>query len=117
MSFLGNKYIPDYCLPDLPWYERDDLLTWYDQNKFEEFSKDPDNYLKNKKAINFDMIHAQCRGDKREYSDKIYQTIVIDHVKKKRHEGKKEPLVLVSIQIKRIYMFKKKLSLSHFLDK
>ena len=82
MSFLGNKYIPDYCLPDLPWYERDDLLTWYDQNKFEEFSKDPDNYLKNKKVINFDMIHAQCRGDKREYSDKLYQTIVIDGVKK-----------------------------------
>ena len=59
MSCLCNKYIPDYCPPDLPWYERDGLLIWYDQNKSEEFSKDPDNYLKNKKVIHFDMIHAQ----------------------------------------------------------
>ena len=59
MSYLGNKYIPNYCLPDLPWYERDGILTWYDQNKYEEFSKDPDNYIKSKKVINFDMIHAQ----------------------------------------------------------
>ena len=52
-SYLGNKYIPDYCPPNLPWYERDGLLTWHDQNKYKEFSKDPD-------MINFDMIHAQC---------------------------------------------------------
>ena len=82
MSYVGSKYIPNYCPPDLPWYECDGLLTWYDQNKYEEFSKDPDNYIKSKKVINFDMIHAQRWGGKREYSDKHHQTIVIDHVKK-----------------------------------
>ena len=105
MSYLGNKYIPNYCPPDLPWYERDGLLTWYDQNKYEEFSKDPDNYIKSKKVINFDMIHAQRWGGKREYSDKHHQTIVIDHVKKMPQ--KKETLVFVSVQIERIYMLKK----------
>ena len=92
MSYFGNIYIPDYCPPDLPWYERDSLLTWYDPNKYREFSKDLDNYLKNKKVINFDMIHAQCRGDKREYSKKHYQTTVIDHVKKMPQKEKKRAL-------------------------
>lgn len=97
MSYLGNKYIPVYCPPDLPWYKRDGLLTWYDQSKYEEFSKDPDNYLKNKIVVNFDMIHAQCQGDKREYSDEHYQTIVIYHATKRKkralggcfHSGRK----------------------------
>ena len=60
MTYFGNKYVPDYCPPDLPWYERDGLLTWYNQNKYAEFSINPDEYLKNKKAIDFDMINAQC---------------------------------------------------------
>ena len=55
MMYFGNKYVPDYCPPDLPWYERDGLLTWYDQNKYAEFSINPDEYLKNKKAIDFDQ--------------------------------------------------------------
>ena len=45
IRYFGNKYVPDYCPPDLPWYERDGLLTWYDQNKYAEFSKNPDEYL------------------------------------------------------------------------
>ena len=42
-----NKYVPDYISPDLKWYERDGLLTYIDQLKHSEFSKDPDSYLKN----------------------------------------------------------------------
>ena len=60
MNF-ANKYIQDYCPPDLPWYECEDLLTWYDQNKYAGFSKYPDEYLKNKNVINFDMINAVLR--------------------------------------------------------
>ena len=56
MTYFGNKYIPTYCPPDLPWYERDGLLTWYDQNKYAEFSKNPEEYLRNKRVINFHMI-------------------------------------------------------------
>ena len=65
MTYFGSKYDPDRYPPDLPWYEGDDLLTWYDQNKYAEFSKKPHEYLKNKNVINFNMINAQCRGDKR----------------------------------------------------
>ena len=67
-------------------------MTWYDQNKYEEFLKNPDNYLKNKKVKNFDMNHSQCRGDKREYSDKHYQTIIIDHVQQMPQKEKKRAL-------------------------
>ena len=55
-THFANKYIPDYCPPDIPWYERDGVLTWYNQNKYTEFSKNPEEYLKNKKVINFDIL-------------------------------------------------------------
>ena len=105
MTYFGNKYIPDYCPPDMRWYERDGLLTWYDQNKYVKFSQNPDEYIKKKKVINFDMINAQCRGDKGQYSDKHYQTVVSNHVTKMAL--KKELLMLVSVQIEKIYMFRK----------
>ena len=44
---------------DLPWYERDGLLTYFDQLKYKEFICDPDAAVKNTEVINFDMIHAQ----------------------------------------------------------
>ena len=59
MTYFGKKYIPDYCPPDMPWCERDGLLTWYDQNKYAKFSQNPDEYIKKKKVINFGMINAQ----------------------------------------------------------
>ena len=38
------------------------------------------------------MNHSQCRGDKREYSDKHYQTIIIDHVQQMPQKEKKRAL-------------------------
>ena len=114
---FGNKYIQDYCPPDLPWYERDGLLTWYNQNKYAEFSKNPDEYLKNKNVINFDMIIAQCRGDNRQYSDKHYQTVVINHVKKILQREKKRALGASFHSERKDVNVEKNLALSHFLDK
>ena len=37
-----NNYVPEYVPENLPWYERDGLLTWYDQEKCKEFLEDPD---------------------------------------------------------------------------
>ena len=37
-----NKYIPEYTPNNLKWYERDGLLTYIDQLKYEEFSSNPD---------------------------------------------------------------------------
>ena len=39
--------------------------------------------------INFDIIHAQCRADNRQYSDRHYQTVSFEHVKKKNAAKRK----------------------------
>ena len=41
-----NKYVPVYVPQDLKRYERDGLLTYIKQIKYERFSEDPDDYLK-----------------------------------------------------------------------
>ena len=57
-KIFANNFIPKYVPEDLPWYERDDLLTYIDQLKYKEFISDSD--VKNTKVINFDMIQNQC---------------------------------------------------------
>ena len=63
------------------------------------------------------MIHAQCWGDKREYSNKHCQTIVIDHVKKMSQKGKKRALGACFCSDRKDLYVEKKLALSNFLDK
>ena len=41
-----NKYVPVYVPQDLKWYERDGLLTYINQIKYERFSEDPDGLKK-----------------------------------------------------------------------
>ena len=59
-KIFADKYIPKYVPEDLPWYERNGLLTYVDQWKYKEFISDPDTDVNNTKVVNFDMIHAQC---------------------------------------------------------
>ena len=47
----ANKYVPDFVPNDLKWYERDGLLTWYDQIKCERFLEDPDRILIIQKSL------------------------------------------------------------------
>ena len=72
-----NKYIPEAVPSNLKWCERDGLLTYIDQRKYERFNSDPDKYLEKAQVINFDIIHNRCRGDYQTYSDKHYQTVVL----------------------------------------
>ena len=66
-----NKYVTDYVLENLPWYERDSLLTYIDQLKYKDFKSDPDAYLKKKaEVVNFDMIYARCGRKLQELPDK-----------------------------------------------
>lgn len=37
---LDNRFIPRFVSNNLPWYERDGLMTWYDQVKCQEFLED-----------------------------------------------------------------------------
>ena len=42
---------------------------------------DPDFYFKNKKVINFDMIHHQCRSDPLKKTEKEYKPVCNDDFK------------------------------------
>ena len=44
-----NNYIPEYVPDDLPWYERDGLMTHLDQIKCDKFLEDPEKHFKEKK--------------------------------------------------------------------
>ena len=59
-----NNYVPKYVLKDLLWYERDGLMTWYDQVKCEEFLRDSDKHFKTEKVMNFDIIRREVAGEK-----------------------------------------------------
>ena len=69
----GN--IPQYGKPDLKWYERDELLSYYYQLKYNEFIKSPDDWLESIEVVNFDTIHNKCRGDKMSKRVKDYKIV------------------------------------------
>ena len=76
MSNCTNNYVPEYVPRDLPWYERDGLMTWYDQAKYQYFLKNSDRHFKTTKGINFDIIRREAAGQK--VPDELlkkYQTI------------------------------------------
>ena len=54
----------NYVVPDLPWYERDGLMTWYNQAKSQEFLRNSKEHFNKTKIINFDIIHRLARGEK-----------------------------------------------------
>ena len=64
---MANKqamsYVPHLVLQDLPWYEHDGLMTWYNQGKCQDILRDTDRDFNETKIVNFDIIHKQCRGD------------------------------------------------------
>ena len=49
-KIFANNYIPKYVPEDLPWCERDGLLTYIDQLKYKEFISDRDTAIKNTKV-------------------------------------------------------------------
>ena len=60
----GGGCIPQKISRNLKWSERDGLLTYCDQLKYQEFTANKEKRLGNHKVINFDIIHNQCRGNK-----------------------------------------------------
>ena len=53
-----SQYMPRYVPP-----EERDFCSYFDQLKYEETLKNPDNYFRNVKVINFDIINHECRGN------------------------------------------------------
>ena len=74
MSKLLNCYVPKFVLKDLPWYERDGLMTWF--NQCEDFLRDTDQHYNEAKIINLDIIRRECCGEEvRKDPVKHYQTL------------------------------------------
>ena len=67
-----NKYVPEYVPQGLKWSERDVLMIYIDQLKYERFSEDLDGYLEKAEVVNFDIIYSQIRGTPKQNSDKHY---------------------------------------------
>ena len=56
-KILVNKYIPNYVLKDFTWYEREGLMTYIDQLKYERFKENRDEDFKNAEIFNCDIIN------------------------------------------------------------
>ena len=68
-------YILQYISPNLKWWERDGLLIYCDQLKYQEFTANNEKCFSNHKVISFDIIHNQCRGNKRNKSIRGHKTV------------------------------------------
>ena len=78
-----NTYVPQYVSDNLKWYERDSLLTWYNQCKCQDFLRYSDAHFKETKLVNFDIIHRMCRGEEVPQNVlKQYQTVGYEDILK-----------------------------------
>ena len=76
-----SSYIPPYIKDNLKWYEKEGLITYFQQREYQEFKKDRDAYINETKILNFDIIHHMCRGDKLEKTIKEHNTVKKERLK------------------------------------
>lgn len=90
---VGSKYVPEYCVNyfDLPCYERD-LMRYFDYCDYSDTSKNPTKYFDQKKVVNFNIIHHECRGDPLEGSYNNYQTVKESDLKNYPKNEKEEAI-------------------------
>ena len=72
---VDNTFIPKFISNNVPWYDRDGLNTWYEQNKRNEFLENTDHHFENLRIINFDLIFKEDKLS----DQKIKQYQEIDH--------------------------------------
>ena len=65
MAKYSNNFVPEYMLPDLPWYECDGLSTWYNQAKCQEFLRNSKEHFNSTKTINFDITYTGWLEEKK----------------------------------------------------
>ena len=76
-----SSYIPPYIKDNLKWYEKEGLITYFQQREYQEFKKNRDAYINETKILNFDIIHHVCRGDKLEKTIKEHNTVKKERLK------------------------------------
>ena len=83
-----DVYIPKFVLNNLPWYQRDGLNTWYEQNKCNDFLEDPDKHFENLQINNFNLIFNKEKLDSQE--NEPYHMIdhkeIMGYTKKEREQ-------------------------------
>ena len=105
-QILGNKYIPKYAEDYFPrlWYERD-LMGYSEHLAYQEMSKQPTEYFKKKKVINFDIIHHESRSSKLEGTYEGYQTVKKKDLEKYPAPEEKKTISGLMCNIKRDAMY------------
>ena len=78
MNYCTHTVIPKYIPKNLKWYERDGLETWYLEGKCNDFLEDTDNYFKNAKIVNFDIIFNKPSSPVLGY----YKTVKFEEIEK-----------------------------------
>ena len=89
-----NNYLPYY-----PLY-KDNLHDTLLRNKYEKINNNKEEYFKNAKIVNFDIINNECRKDPLENSVKYYQTIKQDDLKYLKKNDEKQ-FISAAIRSKR----------------
>ena len=108
---IDNKFVPSYFPNDLPWYERDGLMTQYDQVKCEQFLEDTDAHFQNLKNIKFDIINSKGRP-----KSKLKQYQTVNHREILSYPPDLQDEIIFSIfRVKRNDMFvKREVAMEHF---
>ena len=112
-----NNYIPKYIPDDLPWYERNGLMTRLDKIKCDEFLEDPGKHLRGNLNLNFDMIYTSIRGEKIPEADlKNYHIVKYELVSKYPQKDKNNFRGAAFRNDRKDLYFDKEVVKSHFLN-
>ena len=75
---FDNEFVLLYIPPNVKYLERDELETWYRQNKCQEFLENTEKYFAQRKIMNFHMINKKL--DKKTIQQ--YQTVNSKKIKR-----------------------------------
>ena len=90
---VENTFVPKFVSNNVPWYERDGLNTWYEQNKCNDFLEDPDEHFQNLQINNFGLIFNKDKLS----NHKIKQYQTIDHNKIMNYPERERDQIMSSI--------------------
>ena len=104
-----NSYIPTKVT------EVHDLNSRLNKMKYDEIIENLEYHFQNCYITNFDKIHYECRGDKRNFSQKHYETIFYDQLEQNIDGKNREKFISSAIRSKREDInFEKKVIFEHF---
>ena len=115
MAIYGSQCVPSYVLP-----EERDFCSYFDQLKYEETLKNPDNYFRIVKVMNFDILNHECRGDPLEKDLKEHFAIQNKYFVKYPKTNKKavtRGALKNQNNVKQPLFIQKEFALNHFLNK